>query len=473
MPTLRRLPVRSRRVLAGIATLGLSLLSCGRDVTGPGEGLRYATGLSFLAQFPGPLADVADGAGSVVPFERVRVVFRRGDGSIALDTSIVFPANADSMALDLRVPLSSGAPATGEPMALSLAYVNAAGDTVFRGGPVPVVATPRTPGAPPPEPAPVPLTYTGPGATATTIDATPETLTVVAGDPFVFTAIARDGQGAPVANAPMVFTSLDATRATLTSRSAGAGTSTQLRGTAQLRAELITGAAEDTVTLVVLPRAGALSLASGGGQSGAPNTALGTAISVRVMATDNQPMSGTPITVAVTTGGGAVTSSGTTDANGYASISWTLGNAPGAQTITVSCAGVADLVISANAVVTSATQLVITQEIGASYVAGDSIPALLVEARTTGGALDAAFADSVFVNLLPNAGGATLVGTTRVRAVAGVARFDNFRITRAGTGYRLLVTSPPLGGDTSSAVSITARPASVLSLASGGGQNAA
>jgi hypothetical protein len=417
---------------------------------------------------------VADGAGSVVPFDRVRVVFRRSDESIALDTTIVFPANADSMALDLRVPLSSGAPASGEPMALSLDYVNAAGDTVFRGGPVPVVAAPRAPGAPPPAPAPVPLTYTGPGATATSIDVTPETLTVVAGDAFTFNATALDGQGAPVANAPIVFTSLDATRATLTSRNAGAGTTTTLRGTALVRAQLVTGVADDTVALVVLPRAGTLNVVSGNAQSGAPSTALGAPVSVRLMATDNQPLENVTVTAAVTTGGGSVTpTSGVTDANGVASFAWTLGATLGAQSLTFNVAGVPALVVNANAVAATATQLVITQEIGSSYQAGDSIPSLLVEARTAGGALDASFADSVFLGFAVNPNGATISGDTRVRAVAGVARFNNFRLTRAGSGYRLLVTAPPLQGDTSNAVDVTARAASVLSLASGGGQGAA
>ncbi|MCC7000979.1 MAG: Ig-like domain-containing protein [Gemmatimonadaceae bacterium] len=476
MPTLRRLPSRSRRVLAAIATLGLSLLSCGRDVTGPGEGLRYATGLSFLAEFPAPLADVADGAGSVVPFERVRVVFRRGDESVALDTSIVFPANVDSMALDLRVALSPGAPASGEPMALSLDYVNAAGDTVFRGGPVPVVAVPRAAGSPPPEPAPVPLTYTGPGATATSLDVTPETLTVVAGDPFSFTATALDGQGAPVANAPIVFTSLDPARATLTARNAGAGATTTLRGSARVLAQLVTGAADDTVALVVLPRPGSLALVSGGTQSAAPNTALATPITVRLLATDGQPLADAPVSVTPAVGSGAtVPSSPFTDANGLYTFTWTLGAAAGAQTATIQSPGATDLVVTATAVVANATQLVITQEIPASpYAAGDSLPALVVEARTAGNARDSTFADSVFLSFdAGSPAGATFTGTTRVQAVAGIARFDNFRLTRAGITYRLAVNAAGLTPDTSTTIAITPRAASVIALSTGGGQAAA
>ena len=103
-----RLP-RTRSLIASVGVLAFSLLSCGREITGPGEGVRFATGLSFVAEFPAPLASVAAGAGSVVPFERVRIVFRRADATIALDTFVNFPSNADSIALDLRVPLAAAA----------------------------------------------------------------------------------------------------------------------------------------------------------------------------------------------------------------------------------------------------------------------------------------------------------------------------------------------------------------------------
>src|SRR5262245_53720533 len=120
----RLLRHRAPRLQLVAGLLGLSLLSCVRELTGP-ERLRLAAGLSFLSTFPGPLASVADGAGSVVPFERVRITFRRTDGTAALDTMVNFPSNSDSVALDLRVPIGAGAPETGEPMTLSLAYVNA------------------------------------------------------------------------------------------------------------------------------------------------------------------------------------------------------------------------------------------------------------------------------------------------------------------------------------------------------------
>ncbi len=128
-----------------------------------------ATGLSFVSEFPRPLAELEAGAGDVVPFSRVRILLQRRDNSVALDQTYPFGATTDSLPLSLNIPLSQNAPAEGEPLALFLRYINATGDTVFSGGPVSVVAVQRRRGDPLPPPAQVPLAYTGPGASATTV----------------------------------------------------------------------------------------------------------------------------------------------------------------------------------------------------------------------------------------------------------------------------------------------------------------
>lgn len=470
LPT--RVP-RSRWLLSALGLVGLSLLSCGRELTGPERNLRFATGMSFIGQYPGPLASVAAGAGSVVPFERVRIVFRRSDGSAALDTTVTFPSNADSIALDLRVPLATGAPESGEPMNLSLSYMNVAGDTVFRGGPVPVVAQLRTPGSPPPPPAPVPLTYVGPGSQATAITIAPETLTVTAGDVFAFTGTARDGQGAAIVGVPIIYTALDPVRATLPTQASGSGTTTTLRGIARIEAQLPTGAAADTAYVLVLPRPGSLSVMSGGAQSAFAGALLPQPVTVRLLATDGQPLMGAPVTLAVAAGGGAVTPlDSLTDVQGQFRFAWTIGVA-GVQTVNVSSPGVPTISVGASSIANGAVRMLITQEVGATYQAGDSIPALIAEARLLSGTIDSTFTDSVFLDFAVNPTSAAITGVTRVRAVAGVARFDDFRITRAGVGYQLLVGRPGLAPDTSAAITVTARAASTLSLVSGGGQSAA
>lgn len=467
------MPHRALAFLVG--ALGLSLLSCGREITGPDGGrLRFAEGLSFISEFPAPLQNVAEGAGSVIPFERVRLIFRRTDNTVALDTTVTMGASTDSVAISFRVPLSSGAPSTGETLMLSLAYVNAAGDTVFRGGPSEVVARVLAPGQPPPPPVPVQLIYTGPGANARAVSMLPESLTVVAGSPFAFTGTAYDASTAVMTGVPLVYTVLEPGYAALTARTGGSGTATALRGVARVRVSLPTGNASDTSWLTVLPRPGALALVSGAGQTATAGATLALPITVQLNATDAQPLTGAAIAAVITTGGGVVTPLGTvTDGLGRFAFNWRLGATAGAQTVTVSSPGVTSLVISATAIGTGAVRLRITQQIAATYQAGDSIPALLVEARNALDARDTLYADSVFLSFAVNPAGATLVGTTRVRAVAGIARFDNFRVQRAGAGYRLLTTAAGLGPDTSTVFAITPRNASVLALASGGSQTAA
>ncbi len=83
---------RSLRLLAALA--GLKLLSCGREVTGPGDGLSYGRGLvaamrlePVFPAFPG-----ADAISDLIPFTQVRVTLRRTDGQVAKDTVIDFPS---------------------------------------------------------------------------------------------------------------------------------------------------------------------------------------------------------------------------------------------------------------------------------------------------------------------------------------------------------------------------------------------
>ncbi|HJR34070.1 MAG TPA: hypothetical protein VJ817_03930, partial [Gemmatimonadales bacterium] len=61
-----------------------------------------------------------------------------------------------------------------------------------------------------------------------------------------------------------------------------------------------------------------------------------------------------------------------------------------------------------------------------------------------------------------NPGGGTLSGTTTVAAVNGVATFADLRISGAGAGYTLAVSSPGLTAATSTSFSVTAAPASRL-----------
>lgn len=458
-----------------LATPLLSLLSCGREVTGPGS-LRLAHPIAFIAQFPGQHPGVAEGAGSVVAFDRIRIrLVRRGDGAVAFDRTEPFGSALDSLRLDVQVTLSPGAPNSGEPLDLHLAYINVTNDTVFRGGPVTVTAVPVGRNTSPPPPAPIQLTYTGRGATAVSASIVPDTIAALAGAPFAFTAIARDAAQAVVDSAPFVFVSLDTTRARLTSVGAASGTAGPARGLAMIEVRLAAGSAPDTGYVRVIPRPATLAAIGGAAQSAPAGAALSDSLRIRLLATDGLPLAGHPLTVAVTAGGGSVSAAAlTTDANGVAAFRWTLGALAGAQSVTVSAGpGVPDLVVGATATAppTVATRLAITQQPNAILVAGQSVTrALIVEARDAAGVRVPTFTDSVTIALGVNPSGATLGGTRRVAAVAGVATFGAWSVDSLGSGYTVVASASGLTSATTDPFDVGSGGAALVTVVNGDAQ---
>ncbi len=96
--------------------------------------------------------------------------------------------------------------------------------------------------------------------------------------------------------------------------------------------------------------AGTVAAVSGNGQVGVAGQALAAPVQVRILGSDAQPLPGASVTFTVTTGGGSVSpASATTDANGLASTSWTLGKTAGNNVLTVA-AGTASTTIAASGV---------------------------------------------------------------------------------------------------------------------------
>lgn len=329
------MPIRPFRRPIAIAALGvISALSCGREVTAP-EGRWVARGFSFAPQFR------ADNIASqvlsdLVPFDRVRVLLRNAAGDVVVDRVVDFPSGADEVPLSLNVPLSS---ASGEVMSLSLAYINASGDTVFRGGPISVTVEPTRAGAPPPPAPTITVDYVGTGADAASVRITPRADTVLSGNAFAFSAQALGADSLPIANTPIGWRSLSPALASITVATAGNGTTLAGRGEARIEAFLPSGHT-DTVSLVVLPRAATIEIVSGNNQVGLPGQPLQAPVVVRVRATDNLPMAGVNVSFVAGGDGGVGTSPVVTDENGLASTSWTLGTALGAQALTASFSGI-------------------------------------------------------------------------------------------------------------------------------------
>ncbi|HUX32583.1 MAG TPA: hypothetical protein VMV51_01820 [Gemmatimonadaceae bacterium] len=469
MPTSPRVSAPFRRLLLFGAALGLATLSCSRDITGPrSSAARVARGLSFQTMFPPVFGSGIGAVANIVPFTHVHIVFTHSDGTVALDTVVDFPAGADSLVLSLTVNLLPNAPATGEPMSLSLDYVNAAGEIVFHGGPVTVLVAP---GVQSTAPVTVAVTYTGPGAAAAAVRISPRTRAVSTGDPFEFTAAALDGNGVPIDGTPIVWSSLDPS-ATIPNAAAGVGTTGSTRGTARIVARLLTGPA-DTARLVIQPRPAALAAASGDAQTGAADGLLALPVVARVTAADGGGVAGVAVTFAAANGGSVDSTVVTTDSAGHASARWTLGPAAGAQTLTASAAGLAGSPVTFTATATARA---------ASRLAFTTLPApataavpftVVVAARDSIGNVATGFTGRVTLALGANPGTNTLGGVDTATAVEGTATFAGLTLNKTGKGYTLVASGAGLGPDTSAAFDVVAGPVAACTLLSGGGQTAA
>ena len=466
-----------RRLATVGAALVLALLSCGREPTAPQTrdiAPRFARGFSFSTVFP-QLAGSSAFA-DLVDFNRVHILLHRVDGSVALDTMVTFPPGAESLTLSFDIRLAPGTPATGEWLSLDLAYLNAAGAIVFTGGPVSILAVASLPGAPPRAPITVPVVYTGPGSSARTVRISPRTLSVNSSAPFAFSAVGLDAAGAPVTEAPVVYTVLDPTRATLASSTGGAGTAIGVRGTARIVAQLISGVA-DTATLTINPVASAIAAVTGNGQMGlvgkpTPRT-LAQPLVVHITAIDGLGVAGVPVTFAAANGGSVSPATVTTDADGNAQTLWALGLTALSQTATAAAAGLtgSPVVFSATGQLLPVTRLSLTS----GPVEGSSIPSgaplrVVVSAVDTDGDPVSNFTGAVNVALSANPSGGTLAGTSSVNAVAGVASFAAINIIKPGTGYAIQATSGSLPPVSTPSFNIVPGPPAYIVLLSGGNQ---
>lgn len=448
------------RTLARAALLAfVATTSCGREITGPLDGGRAARAIAVLPQF-----QIFDGQASLasgVAFDRVRLTLTRLDGSAALARVVDFPAASDSISLSLSVTLGRDAAPEGERLVLAMQFITAAGDTVFRSGPDTLLVAPARAGQTPLVVAVDPV-YVGPGAEATSVALALDSVSLVAGSPFSFTAVATDASENPVSLAPVLFTSSDTMRLRFADPRSGVATVLASRGAVTVTARLLTGPSDSALVSVLLP-ASAIAATAGNLQSGSVGAALATPVTVRVTASDGVGVAGVPVQFAAGNGGAPADSSVLSDASGFASVAWTLGSIVGNQTLTATATGLSGspVTFTATAVSTAATALDITSG-PSNAIAGATLPVIEVLARDAQGNPATDFAGSVTLALAPNAGNALLLGTTTVAAVNGVATFTDLKVERAGVGFTIIASSDTLNVAASAAFDVTPAAASAL-----------
>lgn len=434
------------------------MLSCGKDVTGPrGSALRYARGLSWNAMFPSAFQALGGTGSSVVPFSRVHVLLQHSDGTVALDTVLDFPSGVQSISLSLTVPLLADAPAAGEPMTLTLSYLNGTSDTVFQGGPVTVTIAPAPADGSGNPPIQIPVRYMGIGANAATVVIAPRGTTVPAGSPFSFSAVAKDGASLAIPGTPVIWTSLDPTIAGITAVTAGAGVAGLQRGSARIVAQLLTGPADTVLLNITLP-ATQIIAQGGNGQTGSVGAQLALPLVVKVAAGDGVGVSGVTVFFTVATGAGTVTNASVvSDANGLAQTSWTLGPAAGTQSVTATSGTLTNspITFTALAQASAASKLEVTTQPSNSS-AGAALAPIVITAKDINGNIATAFTGPVTLALGANPGGATLAGTVTVAAVGGVATFSGISLNKAATGYTLIASSSGITSATTHSFDIAA-----------------
>ncbi|HXY69891.1 MAG TPA: hypothetical protein VEH62_10620, partial [Gemmatimonadales bacterium] len=214
-------------------------MGCTGDASAPG-GPRPAA-FAIAPSFPGRAAAVS--------FNRVRITLTRG-AVVALDTTIGFPAGADSLAARLTAEIFG----VSETLTLNLAMIDAANDTVYRGGPVPVTLTATTSQ---PVALPIVLRYVGVGANAKSVVIAPHAASVFFRDSVTLAATAYDSSGLPIPGTPIAWHSLDTGLAKVLVDTLGRVLVGIVRGIARVQALLPTGVA-DTAQVTAQPVAVAI-----------------------------------------------------------------------------------------------------------------------------------------------------------------------------------------------------------------------
>lgn len=461
---------RFRHAAVLALTLFASLLSCGREITGPG-GRGAMAQLSFAPSFSS-MIDEVDGTMSnvaaLLPFNRVRIELRRVDNSIAASQVVDFPETATEVPLTVQVQLSSAAGRDGETLTAFLRYINAGGDTVFSGGPLSVTAVPASSGTPP-QAVEIPVVPSAPGAVFASIDISPDSASGIAGTTLTFTATGFDAQRAVVPNAIIGFISRNPAVATVPNLAQGTVNLVGVRGETWIVAQSLTNL-RDSARVKVLPVPSQIAKISGDAQTALQGVAFSQALRVRVLASDNLPVAGTLVTFAVTAGGGTLSATSVlTDTAGYAQVTWTAGSALGAATVTASVGNPAITATFTGSQVNAGPTSLAFETEPVAIISGDTLPQIRVAVRNALGQTISNFTGVVSLSRV-GTGGGRLVGDTAVAAVAGVATFRGLTVDRPGTDYRLVAVLDGVPTQLSSIFTVTVAPPTAITLVSGGGQ---
>jgi hypothetical protein len=297
-----------------------------------------------------------------------------------------------------------------------------------------------------------------------TVHVVPEQVAVTEGGTVQLSAELRDEAGRTVTGHPVTWSSTDDGIASV---DAAGRISAKIRGTTSVHARV--GEAQGTATVrVLLPPSIALSQTSVSLVTGSDGAAPSP---IQVAITNEGEAELTGLAVATDYGGGptgwlsaslpqtsapAILTVGVTDISGLApgryeaTVHISASSAPGdAVPLLVSLE-----VRSSTGEAKPPAKLAFAQHPVTTRVGEVLNPAVTVRIEDANGNMVASEA-LVSLALSTNPSGAALTGTPTVRAVDGIATFDDLSIDKVGQGYRLEASSPQLTTATSSAFEVT------------------
>ena len=395
------------------AGLALTLATC-QDGTAP------QTTFAPVAVAPVFPSDAAlQSFGLAIDGVRFIVVRPSAPPDTLADTTVALPPNAESIDLDLRVPLISS------PETLYVSIVAMSGAIPLFTGTAPVEVlrgvTPSTATT-----IPV-LTYVGPGAGVDSIAVLPRLPFIFFNDSLRFQVEAFQA-GVPVSQVYVSWTTSDTTVARVNGN--GVLRAPPLRRSLRVIART-PGGLRDSVMATFQPVPAQLLVIGGGGQSGTAGLPLALPLEVEVRAADNLPVGGVAVRFRPLAGIGAVTDSVVvTDAAGRASTMATLGAVIGSESfearvngltgspatfvVTALAGSVAQLLVVAGdgQLATVNTLLPILPAVRLRDALGNAVPGVSVTFVPTGGGVTGG-------NEITDATGLATVGSWTLGTLAG------------------------------------------------------
>ncbi|HKS06387.1 MAG TPA: Ig-like domain-containing protein [Gemmatimonadaceae bacterium] len=306
------------------------LAVCG-DPIGP----RHTANLAFAPALSADGVIAMQNAGLTI--DNVHIVIRRADESLLIDTTITFPAGSNEVRLNVPVEIEG----TSETFSAQI-ELRSGQQILFSG----FQSLEARPGAIT-TPTDVDVTFVGPGSNAASVDVTPPTSALSQGGTAQLTATAFDDLDQPIQGAFFNWSSSAPSVATVSTN--GLVTAGNTAGTATITARIPDGVAGTHTTTVTI-NATSLVVISGGGQSGAVQSALATPFVVEARASGGTPIPGVQVTFAGLSAGSSVApTTATTAADGRASTSMTLGTVAGQQNFQATAPGMSGVSVSATA----------------------------------------------------------------------------------------------------------------------------